>query len=251
MAKSRVRNKKKKVIDATNDIGPPINFKGFANRNKLKARSENQQNAINIIESHDISFISGPAGVGKTLLAVGLAIEALLDEKISRIILTRPILEAGEKMGFIPGSAEEKIHPYLLPILDEISHFIPMGEYSRFKEMKKIEIVPLGHMRGRNFHNCFIIADECQNASYDQLKMLLTRIGRESKMVLTGDVAQSDLPHHTRGGFKYMIDSLYGISGIGVAILDNSDIVRNPIIGKILERLDDLEALKYNESKKS
>lgn len=243
---NKASKKKTKVIDLTNDQLEP---RGIASRNKLKARSENQQKAIDTIANNSVNFISGPAGSGKTLLAVGSAIEALLDDKVNRIILTRPILEAGEKMGFIPGSAEEKIHPYLLPILDEISHFIPMSEYSKLKEHKKIEIVPLGHMRGRNFHNCFIVADECQNASYDQLKMLLTRIGCNSKMVITGDTAQSDLPYHVRGGFKHMIDSLYGIDGIGVALLENTDIVRNPIISKILDRLEMLEE-KNNEGKK-
>lgn len=232
--------KKNKTIDLTNPIGEHEQ-KTIVSNKKLKARSDNQQKAIDTIINNSITFLSGPAGSGKTLLAIGLAIEALLDNKTNRIILTRPILEAGEKMGFIPGSAEEKIYPYLLPILDEISHFIPMSEYSRLKEHKKIEIVPLGHMRGRNFHNCFIVADECQNASYDQLKMLLTRIGCDSKMVITGDAAQSDLPFHMRGGFKHMIDSLYGIEGIGVSLLENTDIVRNPIISKILDRLEMLE----------
>lgn len=243
---NKASKKKTKVIDLTNDQLEP---RGIASRNRLKARSENQQKVIDTIANNSVNFISGPAGSGKTLLAVGSAIEALLDDKVNRIILTRPILEAGEKMGFIPGSAEEKIHPYLLPILDEISHFIPMSEYSKLKEHKKIEIVPLGHMRGRNFHNCFIVADECQNASYDQLKMLLTRIGCNSKMVITGDIAQSDLPYHVRGGFKHMIDSLYGIEDIGVSLLDHTDIVRNPIIAKILDRLEMLEE-KHNEGKK-
>ena len=138
-------------------------------------------------------------------------------------------------------TAEEKLHPYLLPILDEIAHFIPMSQYASLKTNNKIEIVPLGLMRGRNFHNCFIVADECQNASYDQLKMLLTRIGNESKMVLTGDISQSDLQRYLRGGFMQLISSLHDIEGIGVSELNNSDIIRNPIIGKILSRLENLE----------
>ena len=138
-------------------------------------------------------------------------------------------------------TAEEKLHPYLLPLLDEVNHFIPSAYYNSLKTNNKIEIVPLGLMRGRNFHNAFIVADECQNASYDQLKMLLTRIGRESKMILTGDTSQSDLHRHMQGGFYDMISALEGVDSIGVSRLDHSDIVRNPIIGKIISRLDNYE----------
>lgn len=236
------KNSKKK----NNDQQTQPENQGTTSRKKLKARSENQQKAIDTIINNSITFLSGPAGSGKTLLAVGSAIEYLLEDKVKKIIITRPIIETGASIGYIPGTAEEKLYPYLLPILDEISNFINMGEYLKLKENKKIEIVPLGFMRGRNFHNCFIVADECQNASYDQLKMLLTRIGSNSKMVLTGDAAQSDLPYHTRGGFQYMINSLYGIEGIGVSSLDNADIVRNPIISKILDRLEMLEEQKNN-----
>lgn len=245
------KTRKKKVIDATNDIGPPTNFKGFANRHKVKPRSANQADYINKINQNSIVLCHGPAGSGKTSCAVGTALEYLLEDKVNKIIITRPVVEAGEKLGFLPGIFEEKLHPYLLPILDEINNYSAAGTYVSLKASNKIEIVPFGFMRGRNFHNCFIIADECQNASYDQLKMLLTRIGRDSKMVITGDVSQSDLPYHMRGGFKYMIDSLYGIDGIGVSVLETTDIVRNPIIEKILDRLEMLEEKEYENSKKS
>lgn len=135
-------------------------------------------------------------------------------------------------------TAEEKLHPYLLPLLDEINHFISMAEYTSLKTNNRIEIVPLGLMRGRNFHNAFIVADECQNASYDQLKMLLTRIGTNSKMILTGDVSQSDLSRHMQGGFFHMINNLTDVDGIGISKLSDADIIRNPIIAKILARLD-------------
>ena len=138
-------------------------------------------------------------------------------------------------------TAEEKLHPYLLPLLDEVNHFIPTSMYAGLKTNNKIEIVPLGLMRGRNFHDSFIVADECQNASYDQLKMLLTRLGNGSKMVLTGDVSQSDLNRHLQGGFYTMTNILTDVDGIGISYLDMSDIVRNPIIGKILGRLDTYE----------
>lgn len=235
----RKNNKKKKSIDLTNNIENPQT--GHAFRNRLKPRSENQKDYIRTIAENTITFCQGLAGSGKTHIAIGMALEYLLDNKVNRIIITRPVLEAGEKIGYLPGSAEEKIYPYLLPIIDEIHHFIPIAHYASLKLNNKIEVVPLGLMRGRNFHNCFIVADECQNASYEQLKMLLTRIGIDSKLVLTGDVGQSDLNRHLQGGFINMINSLEGIDGIGNCKLESSDIVRNPIIAKILARLDNLE----------
>ena len=235
----RKNNKKKKPIDLTNNIENAQT--GHAFRNRLKPRSENQKDYIRTIAENTITFCQGLAGSGKTHIAIGMALEYLLDNKVNRIIITRPVLEAGEKIGYLPGSAEEKLYPYLLPIIDEIHHFIPIAHYASLKLNNKIEVVPLGLMRGRNFHNCFIVADECQNASYEQLKMLLTRVGTESKLVLTGDVGQSDLNRHLQGGFINMINSLDGIEGIGNCKLESSDIVRNPIIAKILARLDNIE----------
>ena len=234
--------KKNKVIDATNEINP----QGAAYRNRLKPRTNNQKEYIRTAAENVITFCQGVAGSGKTHIAIGMALEYLLDEKISKIVITRPVVESGEKIGYLPGTAEEKIHPYLLPLLDEVNHFISAAHYAGLKSNNKIEIVPLGLMRGRNFHNSFIVADECQNASYEQLKMLLTRIGNNSKMILTGDVSQSDLHRHVQGGFYNMINALEGIEGIGISRLDNSDIIRNPIIGKIIGRLDSYE----NEGKK-
>lgn len=231
------KSKKKKTIDATNNILPnaPIY------RNRLKPRSENQKEYIRTIAENTITFCQGLAGSGKTHIAIGMALEYLLDDKVSRIIITRPVIEAGEKIGYLPGTAEEKLHPYLLPILDEINHFIPIAQYVNLKTNNKIEVVPLGLMRGRNFHNCFIVADECQNASYEQLKMLLTRVGMNSKLVLTGDIGQSDLARHMQGGFLSLIYALEGIDGIGLGKLESADIVRNPIIAKILSRLENHE----------
>ncbi len=233
------KQKKKKTIDATNSI--VTNNTGFAYKNRLKPKTVNQNEFIRTIAENTITFCQGVAGSGKTHIAVGMAIEYLLENKVNKIVITRPVVESGEKLGFLPGTAEEKLHPYLLPILDEIAHFIPMSQYASLKTHNKIEIVPLGLMRGRNFHNCFIVADECQNASYDQLKMLLTRIGNDSKMVLTGDVSQSDLQRYLRGGFMQLISALVDVDGIGVSELNNADIIRNPIIGKILSRLENLE----------
>lgn len=236
----RKNNKKRnKAVDLTNDIVPNIQKETY--RNRLKPRSENQRDYIRTIAENTITFCQGLAGSGKTHIAIGMALEYLLDDKVSRIVITRPVLEAGEKIGYLPGTAEEKLHPYLLPILDEINYFISIAHYTSLKLNNKIEVVPLGLMRGRNFHNCFIVADECQNASYEQLKMLLTRVGQNSKLVLTGDVGQSDLSRHLQGGFIDMINALQDIEGIGLSKLESSDIVRNPIIGRILSRLETYE----------
>lgn len=235
MKKNSKNKRVKQTIDLTNDIGTPQT----QYRNRLKPRTENQKEYIRNIAENTITFCQGLAGSGKTHIAIGMALEYLLEEKVNKIIITRPVLEAGEKIGYLPGTAEEKLHPYLLPILDEIHHFITMGHYASLKLNNRIEVVPLGLMRGRNFHNSFIVADECQNASYEQLKMLLTRIGHNSKMVLTGDIGQSDLSRHLQGGFIDLINILDGLDGVGIAQLESCDIIRNPIIAKILARLDD------------
>lgn len=234
------KNKQKKTIDITNNIKAPQNVPVF--RNRLTPRSINQKDYIRTIAENTITFCQGIAGSGKTHIAIGMALEYLLDGKVDKIIITRPIIEAGERLGYLPGTAEEKIHPYLLPLLDEVEYFMDVKFYSQLKYSRLIEIVPLGLMRGRNFHNCFIVADECQNASYEQLKMLLTRIGKQSKMVLTGDVAQSDLPKYQKGGFANMMKILEDIEGIGTSYLQPIDIVRNPIIGKVIARLDNYES---------
>lgn len=231
------KKKNKSVIDLTNVIEQPTT----TYRNRLKPRTENQKTYIRTVAENTITFCQGLAGSGKTHIAIGMALEYLLDDKVKKIIITRPIIEAGEKIGYLPGSAEEKLHPYLLPILDEIFHFIPTAHYSSLRTQNKIEVIPLGLMRGRNFHNSFIVADECQNASYEQLKMLLTRTGQSSKMILTGDVAQSDLSRHLQGGFMDMINALSDVEGIGYSRLESCDIIRNPIISHILNKLEAYE----------
>jgi phosphate starvation-inducible PhoH-like protein len=232
--------RKEKIIDLTNS---PLNQDNtrLSSRNRLKPRTENQKEYIRSIVENTITFCQGSAGSGKTHCAVGLALEHLLEDKIKKIIITRPVVEAGEKIGYLPGKYEEKLFPYLLPIEDEINYFIGPALNATLKLNNKIEIVPLGFMRGRNFHDCFIVADECQNASYEQLKMLLTRIGQNSKMVLTGDVSQSDLARHLQGGFYEMIKNLSDVDGIGISTLTDHDIIRNPIIAKILAKLDNYE----------
>lgn len=240
MRKNSKTKKKKDIVSNTETDSIPIY------RNRLKPRTDNQKLYIDTINQNSITFCQGLAGSGKTHIAIGIALEYLLEGKVNKIIITRPVLEAGEKIGYLPGTAEEKLHPYLLPILDEIHHFISMAQYASLRLNNKIEVVPLGLMRGRNFHSSFIVADECQNASYDQLKMLLTRIGHDSKMILTGDVGQSDLNRHLQGGFINLVNILNGIDGIGFSKLESIDIIRNPIIAKILNKID----LYENENKK-
>lgn len=227
--KNIVLDNKKDGFDAPNT---PIGFK-----NHLKPRSLNQKDYIRTAAENTITFCQGVPGSGKTHIAIGLALEYLINQKVKKIVITRPVVEAGEKLGFLPGSAEEKLHPYLLPLFDEINYFLQPQHYHKLKSSRQIEIVPLGLMRGRSFHESFIVADECQNASYDQLKMLLTRIGIDSKMVLTGDLEQSDLQHHVRGGFGSVIERLSGVNGVGFSELEAVDILRNPIIADIVHRL--------------
>lgn len=208
---------------------------GFKNR--LKPRSINQKDYIRTVAENTITFCQGVPGSGKTHIAIGMALEYLIDRKVKKIVITRPVVEAGEKLGFLPGTAEEKLHPYLLPLFDEVDYFLKAQHFQKLKHTRQIEVVPLGLMRGRSFHEAFIVADECQNASYEQLKMLLTRIGIDSKMVLTGDLDQSDLGHYQKEGFRDIIDRLYNTNGIGFSELEVSDIVRNPIIADIVDKL--------------
>lgn len=208
---------------------------GFKNR--LKPRSINQKDYIRTVAENTVTFCQGVPGSGKTHIAIGMALEYLLDFKVKKIVITRPVVEAGERLGFLPGTAEEKLHPYLLPLFDEVDYFLKSQHFQKLKNTRQIEVVPLGLMRGRSFHEAFIVADECQNASYDQLKMLLTRIGMDSKMVLTGDLEQSDLAYNQRKGFSDIISRLQGVNSIGFSDLEISDIVRNPIIGDIVDRL--------------
>lgn len=236
--KNRNNNEKKfSVLDNKKDgfEKPEDIVVGFKNR--LKPRSINQKEYIRTVAENTITFCQGVPGSGKTHIAIGMALEYLLDFKVKKIVITRPVVEAGEKIGFLPGTAEEKLHPYLLPLFDEVDYFLKAQHFQKLKHTRQIEVVPLGLMRGRSFHEAFIVADECQNASYEQLKMLLTRIGIDSKMVLTGDLEQSDLASYQKEGFRDIIDRLQGTNGIGFSELEISDIVRNPIIADIVDKL--------------
>lgn len=229
------KRKPKKFIDSIRpNAEKPINL---IFKNTLKPRSINQKKYIDLIYNNDIVFCQGLPGSGKTHIAIGTALKYLVTGQVKKIVITRPVVEAGERLGFLPGTAQEKLNPYLLPLFDEINYFVEHVNMLELRHHSKIDIVPLALMRGRSFHDSFIIADECQNASYDQLKMLLTRIGFNSKMVLTGDIDQSDLDLNKQGGFQYMIEKLQNIDGIGGCVLSDEDIVRNPIIAKIIDKL--------------
>jgi phosphate starvation-inducible protein PhoH and related proteins len=227
---------KHSILDHNKAIEKPEDIiVGFKNR--LKPRTINQKDYIRTVAENTITFCQGVAGSGKTHIAVGMALEYLIDHKVKKVVITRPVVEAGEKLGFLPGTAEEKLHPYLLPLFDEINYFLSTQHRGKLHSNHQIEIVPLGLMRGRSFHNSFIVADECQNASYDQLKMLLTRIGMESKMILTGDIEQSDLEQRKQGGFETIINRLQDTKNIGFSHLEAVDIIRNPIIADIIYKL--------------
>jgi phosphate starvation-inducible PhoH-like protein len=205
----------------------------------VTARTDNQREVLRSIKYNDLTVCIGPPGSGKTLLSVGSAVQWLRSNTVERIIISRPIIEAaGERIGFLPGSASEKIHPYLIPIFEELEHFVTKEELLHWKANNRIDIVPFAHMRGRNFHKCFVILDEMQNATYEQLKLVLTRFGNGSKMVLNGDPNQSDLPLNLQGGLERIAIRLKDVIGVGITELEKDDIFRSEFVKRIIERLD-------------
>lgn len=206
-------------------------------RKTLKAKTDNQADYIRVMADSDVTLCVGPAGTGKTAVAVGLACEYILDKRIEKIIVTRPVVESGKGLGYLPGSFTEKIHPYLVPVLEELNLYLLPDKVNSLRSMNLIEICPLEYMRGRNFHNSFMILDEAQNCTYEQIKMFLTRIGRNSKAIINGDIDQSDLPYNARGGLERCLDRLDDLEGVGICELTTDDIVRNDVIARILSRL--------------
>lgn len=203
----------------------------------FKPKTSNQEDYVRAIVESDVVFCSGPAGTGKTAVAVGLACEHLLQNKVDKIVITRPVVEAGKGLGYLPGTYLAKIQPYLVPVLEEIKLYLPPPLYTDKHAENQVELCPLEYMRGRNFHNSFIILDEAQNATLDQIKMFITRLGRGSTAVINGDIQQTDLPTSQRGGLKHCMDKLDGLRGVSICALDETDIVRHGIIAKILDRL--------------
>ena len=208
-------------------------------RKALKAKTRNQEEYIRAIEDNDVTLCTGPAGTGKTAVSVGLACDYLLDGRVEKIVVTRPVIESGRGLGFLPGTFEEKIHPYLVPVLEEMEYRLNTNRVQAYRDEGKIEVCPLEYMRGRNFHNCFMILDEAQNATFEQLKMFVTRIGWDSKAVINGDMDQTDLIHSEQGGLDKFLYRLDEVNGVGIAELTEDDIIRNKIISKILNALYD------------
>lgn len=208
----------------------------------VKARTDNQRRMVGSIVKNDVIFAIGPAGTGKTYTAVALAVRALKNKEIKRIILTRPAVEAGENLGFLPGDMKEKIDPYLRPLYDALDDMIPAEKLKTYLENRTIEIAPLAFMRGRTLDHCFVILDEAQNATDMQLKMFLTRMGPSAKFIVTGDVTQVDLPKKQQSGLFNALRILEDIKGIDIIYLSGKDVVRHKLVVKILEAYGDIQS---------
>ena len=207
----------------------------LSNRGKtIRPKTANQKRYVEAIDENTITFGVGPAGTGKTYLAMAKAIQALQSKQVNRIILTRPAVEAGERLGFLPGTLQEKIDPYLRPLFDALHDMIDQESIPRLMQSGIIEIAPLAYMRGRTLNDAFIILDEAQNTSAEQMKMFLTRLGFGSKMVITGDTTQVDLPHGSQSGLKIVHEILDGVDDISFILLESEDVVRNRLVGEIV-----------------
>ncbi len=213
----------------------------------IKARTPNQQRLVRSVYEHDMVFAIGPAGTGKTYTAVAMAVRALKNKEIRRIILTRPAVEAGENLGFLPGDLRDKLDPYLQPLYDALRDMIPQQKLLSYLEDNTIEIAPLAFMRGRTLDNAFVILDEAQNATSAQLKMFLTRMGRNAKFVITGDLTQVDLPRHQQSGLLQATQILKDVKGIEIIQLDNSDVIRHRLVTDIIRAYDKVGSTKECE----
>lgn len=208
---------------------------------QVKARTANQQLMVNELDKNDMLFAVGPAGTGKTYTAVALAVKALKDRSVKRVILTRPAVEAGENLGFLPGDLQDKLDPYLQPLYDALRDMVPPAKLRDFLEKKVIEIAPLAFMRGRTLDNAFVILDEAQNATLPQMKMFLTRMGRSAKFIITGDLTQVDLPKHQPSGLTTAIDLVADIKGIAVVRLTEKDVIRHKLVTRIINAFKKIE----------
>ena len=217
-------------------------------RGLIKGRGPNQARYLHAIASHDINFGIGPAGTGKTYLAVAMAVDALNDNRAQRLILVRPAVEAGEKLGFLPGDLTQKVDPYLRPLYDALYEMLGIERVTKLIERNVIEIAPLAYMRGRTLNDSFVILDEAQNTTVEQMKMFLTRIGFGSIAVVTGDVTQTDLPRHIKSGLRDATDVLRNVDGISFTFFNSKDVVRHPLVQRIVRayeaREDELAAAK-------
>lgn len=208
---------------------------------KIKARTLNQKKLVKAVSKNDMVFAVGPAGTGKTYTAVALAVRALKAKEVKRIILTRPAVEAGENLGFLPGDLKEKLDPYMMPLYDALRDMIPAEKLADMIEFGIIEIAPLAFMRGRTLDKAFVILDEAQNATTMQMKMFLTRMGMTAKFVITGDMSQVDLPRKQRSGLAYAMDILKEVEGLEIIRLQQSDVIRHNLVKKIIDAFDKAE----------
>tara|TARA_R110002050_G_scaffold204327_2_gene339729 strand:- start:36101 stop:37042 length:942 start_codon:yes stop_codon:yes gene_type:complete len=201
----------------------------------IKAKTKNQQELVKAVDNTDMVFAVGPAGTGKSYTAVALAVRALKAKEVRRIILTRPAVEAGERLGFLPGDLKEKLDPYLMPLYDALYDMIPSDKLESYIEKGTIQIAPLAFMRGRTLDNAFVILDEAQNSTVSQMKMFLTRMGSTAKFLITGDVSQIDLPKNQKSGLKDSLEILQGVKGISFIEFDESDVIRHKLVKKIIK----------------
>ena len=210
----------------------------FGSKGAICARTKGQKDYYNIVKRNDVTFSIGPAGTGKTFMAVAFAVSALTSKEVDRIVLCRPAVEAGENLGFLPGDLKEKVDPYLAPFYDSLGEMISVSKYKPLIADKVIEIIPLAFMRGRTLNNAFMILDEAQNATKTQMKMFLTRLGNNSKAIITGDTTQIDLPNNVKSGLVEVVDLLKNIDGIGFAHLTSKDVVRHKLVREIIDAYD-------------
>ncbi|GIX31001.1 MAG: PhoH family protein [Porticoccaceae bacterium] len=208
----------------------------------VRPRGANQQRYVRAVQTHDVNFGIGPAGTGKTYLAVACAVEALLRDEVDRIVLVRPAVEAGEKLGFLPGDLSQKVDPYLRPLYDALYEMLGVETVGKLVERNVIEIAPLAYMRGRTLNNAFIILDESQNTTREQMKMFLTRIGFGSTVVITGDLSQIDLPRGTPSGLRHAVEVLRGVEEISFTFFDSRDVVRHPLVQRIVDAYESHES---------
>ena len=211
------------------------------NGRKIKAQTANQRKLVELMSKNDMVFAVGPAGTGKTYTGVALAVKALKDKQVRKIILTRPAVEAGEKLGFLPGDMKEKLDPYMQPLYDALRDMIPPEKLESFIEKGVIQIAPLAFMRGRTLDNAFVILDEAQNTTHAQMKMFLTRMGKSAKFMITGDPGQIDLPRHTLSGLKEALLILKDVKGVGMVYLDDKDVIRHRLVKKVIAAYKSIE----------
>jgi len=222
--------------EAEADAGEPAGeLQVRTSRGAVRARGANQTEYLNNIRAHDLTFGIGPAGTGKTYLAVACAVEALQSERVRRIVLVRPAVEAGERLGFLPGDLSQKVDPYLRPMYDALYEMLGFERVAKSIERNVIEVAPLAFMRGRSLNDSFVILDEAQNTTNEQMKMFLTRIGFGSKAVVTGDITQVDLPNSKQSGLRTVIDILRGVRGIAFTMFSSRDVVRHPLVQRIVQ----------------